>query len=94
MEEARLYYTESFSLKRRLISTEEANLYGDGGLFQNNRAFVVVVVVVVFECLHLYGKQEPLHRGRDEFLYRSLQRGLCCTVSGSRVQVGHRTLNS
>lgn len=47
-----------------LISTEEANLYG-GVLFQHNR----LVVVVVAECLYLYGKKEPLHRG-DEFLYK------------------------
>lgn len=46
------------------------------------------VVVVVIECLHLYGEQELLHRGQDEFLYRSLQRRFVVPcICGSRGQV-------
>lgn len=80
MEETQLYYAEdschgrvSFSLQRRLM------------LISTGLSFVVVVVV---ECLRLYGKQESLHRGQDEFLYRSLQK--CFVVQcicGSRGQV-------
>lgn len=70
MKKAHLYYAKPgffprwglvflTFLPKRLISTEPEAYF--------NMPFVVVV-----ECLHFYGKQERLHRGQDEFLYRSL----------------------